>query len=59
MLEKAVTRQHDNKSLGNDLIVGYWNQLLKFFVNKLTTLFSNTFSDSKANTVLLPKNNDT
>ena len=67
MLEKAITRLQDNKSPGNDLIVGYWYKHVKFYVNKFTTLFSNKFNGNteipdwitKAKTVLLPKNNDT
>ena len=66
MYEKAVTRQQDNKSLGNGLI-GCWYKHVQFFVNKLTTFFSNTFSGNierpewltKGKTVLLPINNDT
>ena len=66
MLEKAITRLQDNKSPGNDLIVVDWYKHFKFYVNELTTLFSNTFSGNieipnwltKAKTVLLPKNND-
>ena len=35
MLEKAITRLQDNKSPGNDLIVGYWYKDLKFYINEL------------------------
>ena len=67
MLEKAITTLADNKSPGNDLIVGYWYKHLKFYINELTTLFCNTFNGNteipdwltKAKTVLLPKNNGT
>ena len=63
MLGKPITRLQDNKSPGNDLIVRYWYKHLKFYLNKLPTLFSNTFNGNieipdwltKAKTMLLPK----
>ena len=59
-----ISKLQDNKSPGNDLIVGYWYKHFMFYRNDLAALFNRTLNSvieipnwlAKAKTKLLPKN---
>ena len=63
----AINKLQDNKSPGNDLIVGYWYKHLTFYRNDLAALFNRMLNSiieipnwlAQAKTKLLPKNNKT
>ena len=66
-IDKAINKLKPNKTLGRDMITGYWYKQLNFYASDLTRLCNSTLVNDEyiptwlltAKTTLLPKNTDT